>query len=417
MSKQEAIGLLKEKYLSHMKRSPEVFVGIELEFPIVEVHGKKTDINVTKKLFRELALDVEFEVEKRDQENNPVQLIHKASKDRILFELSYNTIEFAFEKAKSIHQVDQRFKNHLKKIQPILQQYHHEIKGYGIHPQWKQNDNRPVQIERYQMLMAFLAMKGTGMDTHPYPDYGAFICGNQLQLDVNRENYLRVINAFNQIEAAKAYLFPNSEFPEASWNTKIARDLFWEKSLHGYFEENVGLYPKKYRCEDEFFENLVKTAIFTAVRGDKFYYFKPIRVQDYLDQNEIVAYTADGKGTVITPLKDDIKQHRSYQFQDLTSRGTVEFRSTCTQPLENTFAPIAFEVGLFNQLEKLEEYLENCKFLNTKERDLRKLRKKYSKIKLSKEEESKIQEFSHDLLTIARLGLIERGYGEEIYLN
>ena len=362
-------------------------------------------------------MDVEFEVEKRDQENNPVQLIHKASKDRILFELSYNTIEFAFEKAKSIHQIDQRFKNHLKKIQPILQQYHHEIKGYGIHPQWKQNDNRPVQIERYQMLMAFLAMKGTGMDTHPYPDYGAFICGNQLQLDVNRENYLRVINAFNQIEAAKAYLFPNSEFPEASWNTKIARDLFWEKSLHGYFEENVGLYPKKYRCEDEFFENLAKTAIFTAVRGTKFYYFKPIRVQDYLDQNEIVAYTADGKETVITPLKDDIKQHRSYQFQDLTSRGTVEFRSTCTQPLENTFAPIAFEIGLFNQLEKLEEYLENCKFLNTKERDLRKLRKKYSKIKLSKEEESKIQEFSHDLLTIARLGLIERGYGEEIYLN
>ena len=95
----------------------------------------------------------------------------------------------------------------------------------------------------------------------------------------------------------------------------------------------------------------------------------------------------------------------------------MEFRSTCTQPLENTFAPIAFEVGLFNQLEKLEEYLENCKFLNTKERDLRKLRKKYSKIKLSKEEEFKIQEFSHDLLTIARLGLIERGYGEEIYLN
>ena len=59
MSKQEAIGLLKEKYLSHMKRSPEVFVGIELEFPIVEVHGKKTDIHVTKNLFRELALDSE----------------------------------------------------------------------------------------------------------------------------------------------------------------------------------------------------------------------------------------------------------------------------------------------------------------------------------------------------------------------
>ncbi len=33
-----------------------------------------------------------------------------------------------------------------------------------------------------------------------------------LQLDISRFNYLRVINAFTQIEAAKAYLFANSEF-------------------------------------------------------------------------------------------------------------------------------------------------------------------------------------------------------------
>ena len=33
--------------------------------------------------------------------------------------------------------------------------------------------------------------------------------------------------------------------------------------------------------------------------------------------------------------------HRSYQFQDLTTRGTVEFRSVCTQPFSATFAPAA----------------------------------------------------------------------------
>ena len=416
MTKQQTIKLLKEKYLSNMKEASELFVGVELEFPIVEIHGNKTNIEVTKNLFRTLANLLDFEVEKMDDDQNPIQLVHCPSKDRILFELSYNTIEFAFEKAHSIDEVAERFEAYLKIIQPILQEDHHEIQGHGIHPQWQENDNSPVKIERYKMLMAVLAMNGTGMKTHSYPSYGAFICGNQVQLDVRRDNYLRIINAFNKIEAAKAYLFSNSEFSAEAWDTKIARDIFWEESLHGYYKENVGIYPKDYQSEEEFFNNLARTAIFTATREGKSYYFKPIRVEDYLDQKEITAYTADGNEKIINPVKEDLKQHRSYQFQDLTARGTVEFRSVCTQPLETTFAPIAFELGLFVQLEKLENYLEDCSFFKNEEQDYRKLRKKYSKKILSKEEKEAIQSFSKDLLDIAEAGLMKRGYKEEKFL-
>lgn len=416
MTKQQAIKLLKEKYLSNMKEDSELFVGVELEFPIVETNGNKTNIEVTKNLFRTLANLSDFEVEKRDDDQNPIQLVHCSSKDRILFELSYNTIEFAFERAHSIDEVAKRFEAYLKIIQPILQENNHEIQGHGIHPLWKENDNSPVKIERYKMLMAFLAMNGTGMKTHPYPSYGAFICGNQVQLDVRRDNYIRIINAFNKIEAAKAYLFSNSEFPSEAWDTKIARDIFWEESLHGYYRENVGIFPKDYQSEEEFFNNLARTAIFTVTREGKSYYFKPIRVEDYLDQKEIIAYTTDGKEKNINPVKEDLKQHRSYQFQDLTSRGTVEFRSVCTQPLETTFAPIAFELGLFVQLEKLENYLEHCSFLKNEKQDYRNLRKKYSKKILSKKEKEKIKTFSKELLEISKSGLLERGYEEEKYL-
>ena len=416
MTKQQAIKLLKEKYLSNMKKDSELFVGVELEFPIVETNGNKTNIEVTKNLFRTLANLSDFEVEKRDDDQNPIQLVYCSSKDRILFELSYNTIEFAFERAHSIDEVAKRFEAYLKIIQPILQENNHEIQGHGIHPLWKENDNSPVKIERYKMLMAFLAMNGTGMKTHPYPSYGAFICGNQVQLDVRRDNYIRIINAFNKIEAAKAYLFSNSEFSSEAWDTKIARDIFWEESLHGYYRENVGIFPKDYQSEEEFFNNLARTAIFTVTREGKSYYFKPIRVEDYLDQKEIIAYTTDGKEKNINPVKEDLKQHRSYQFQDLTARGTVEFRSVCTQPLETTFAPIAFELGLFVQLEKLENYLEHCSFLKNEKQDYRNLRKKYSKKILSKKEKEKIKTFSKELLEISKSGLLERGYEEEKYL-
>ena len=416
MTKQQAIKLLKEKYLSNMKEDSELFVGVELEFPIVEINGNKTNIEVTKNLFRTLANLSDFEVEKIDDDQNPIQLVHCSSKDRILFELSYNTIEFAFERAHSINEVAKRFEAYLEIIQPILQENNHEIQGHGIHPLWKENDNSPVKIERYKMLMAFLAMNGTGMKTHSYPSYGAFICGNQVQLDVRRDNFIRIINAFNKIEAAKAYLFSNSEFSAEVWDTKIARDIFWEESLHGYYKENVGIYPKEYQSEEEFFNNLARTAIFTATREGKSYYFKPIRVEDYLDQKEITAYTADGNEKIINPVKEDLKQHRSYQFQDLTARGTVEFRSVCTQPLETTFAPIAFELGLFVELEKLESYLEDSSFFKNEEQDYRKLRKKYSKKILNKKEKEAIQSFSKDLLDIAKAGLMKRGYKEEKFL-
>ena len=66
MTKQQAIKLLKEKYLSNMKEDSELFVGVELEFPIVEIHGNKTNIEVTKNLFRTLANLLDFEVEKMD---------------------------------------------------------------------------------------------------------------------------------------------------------------------------------------------------------------------------------------------------------------------------------------------------------------------------------------------------------------
>ena len=64
MTKQQAIKLLKEKYLSNMKEDSKLFVGVELEFPIVETNGNKTNIEVTKNLFRTLANLSDFEVEK-----------------------------------------------------------------------------------------------------------------------------------------------------------------------------------------------------------------------------------------------------------------------------------------------------------------------------------------------------------------
>ena len=410
--------LLAKRYLVTLKDNPEQYIGVELEFPIVNTMGNKTDVLVTKALFKYLQEVDEFKAIKLDDDGKPVQLQHKRNKDQIVFELSYNTIEFAFEKTKTIQEVESRFHHYLGIIQPFLRERQHQIEGSGIHPYWRINDNQPVKIDRYKMLIRFLQLSGQEPNNrfHHYPDYGTFICGNQVQLDVSRSNYLEIINAMNKVEPAKAYLFANSIFDGENWNTKISRDIFWEDSMHGYYQENVGVNPKAFINEQEFLEYLAKTALFYVYREDEILYFEPIRVEDYLAKEKIVAYHLDGTRQEIKPQEEDIKNHRSYHFQDLTTRGTIEYRSVCTQPLNKTFAPIAFHVGLHHNIKELGEYLaQNIVFDFSKENP-KQLRRQYSKKNLTESELEKIKQYSLDLLKISRRGLIDRGNNEEEYL-
>ena len=410
--------LLKQRYYEPIKEQPELFVGIELEYPVVNLSGNATDVSLTKQLLVYLLDNFDFQADKYDSDNNPIQLIDKASGDMILFEVSYNTIEFAFAKAERISEVEERLDTYLGIIQPYLQNDNHELQGWGVNPNWAKNDNRPVKSPRYEMLMDFLELSKAKNDPffHDYPEYGSFICGSQVQLDVSKTSYLRVLNAFNQIEGPKAVLLANSEFWGSDWDLALSRDVFWENSMHGVFKENAGVFPKVFKSEDDYFSYLSETAIFTAKRGDETYYFEPIRAKDYLSTPSVKARSIHGEVVTIEPSEEDFKTHRSYQFQDLTTRGTVEFRSVCTQPFSATFAPAAFHLGLLVNLETLESILKDTSLFEVFDYDYLRIRCLFSKKEISKDDFKLILPLTEALLTCAEDGLKNRGFGEEVYL-
>ena len=110
------------------------------------------------------------------------------------------------------------------------------------------------------------------------------------------------------MEPAKAYLFANSIFDGEDWDTKISRDIFWEDSMHGFYQENVGVNPKAFINEQDFLEYLAKTALFYVYREDEILYFEPIRVENYLAKEKIVAYRLDGTRQEIKPQEEDLKK-------------------------------------------------------------------------------------------------------------
>ena len=410
--------LLKQRYYLPIKEQPGLFVGIELEYPVVNLSGNATDVSLTKQLLIYLIENFGFKADKFDSDNNPIQLIEQASGDMILFEVSYNTIEFAFAKASRIAEVEERLDTYLSMIQPYLRNHNHELQGWGVNPNWAKNDNSPVKSPRYEMLMDFLELSKAKNNPffHNYPEYGSFICGSQVQLDVSKISYLRVLNTFNQIEGPKAVLFANSEFWGSDWDLAISRDVFWENSMHGVFEENAGVFPRVFKNEDDYFSYLSETAIFTAKRAEETYYFEPIRAKEYLNKSAIQAWSIHGKEVSIKPSEDDFKTHRSYQFQDLTTRGTIEFRSVCTQPFSATFAPAAFHLGLLVNLESLENILNDSPFFEAFDFDYPRIRRLFSKKLIAKANLKLILPLTEALLVCAEDGLKLRGFGEEIYL-
>lgn len=410
--------LLKQRYYLPIKEQPELFVGIELEYPVVNLSGNATDVSLTKQLLIYLIDNFDFKADKFDSDNNPIQLIEQASGDMILFEVSYNTIEFAFAKASRIAEVEERLDTYLSIIQPYLRNHNHELQGWGVNPNWAKNDNSPVKSPRYEMLMDFLELSKAKNNPffHNYPEYGSFICGSQVQLDVSKVSYLRVLNAFNQIEGPKAVLFANSEFWDSDWDLAISRDVFWENSMHGVFEENAGIFPRVFKNEDDYFSYLSETAIFTAKRAEETYYFEPIRAKDYLNKPAITAWSIHGKEVTIKPSEEDFTTHQSYQFQDLTTRGTIEFRSVCTQPFSATFAPAAFHLGLLVNLERLEKILKDSPFFEAFDFDYPRIRRLFSKKLIAKADLKLILPLTEALLVCAEDGLKSRGFGEEIYL-
>ena len=389
----KASELLKKRYIYSLKEKTDLLIGIELELPLVSKKGK-TDSKVTLGLLKYLSKDPNYLVLELDRYGNVIALKHVENDDMILFEVSDANLEFAFSPEENIHVISERFETYKKVINAYLNQYDHYIGEAGIHPNWQKNTNLPIAKDRYEMLIDYLKLGETHDQLHSYYNYGSFICGSQVQIDVTRSNYLSVINAFNQIEAAKAYLFANSKFKGENWDTSIARDIFWEQSMHGLLEKNVGLPAEKYKDEAEFLDALTQTAMYTVVRDKSHFYFEPVTVAEYFKLDKILAKDTKGKEREIHPKNGDIDFHRSYLYQSLTTRSTVEFRSVCAQPFDRTFAPAAFHLGLMVNLEKMEDYLKSCTFFDIYGHNYKKLRRAFSQLNITEKMAYDVKEFA-----------------------
>ncbi|MBR3085051.1 MAG: glutamylcysteine synthetase [Kiritimatiellae bacterium] len=420
---------LEKRFLGSLRRPPTSRAGIELELPVYNLEpGAATDFASVHDAVGEFLSRFPFTETTRDDSGAIYRAADPATRDELSFDCSFNTLELSFGPDESILETKARFDRYYPALQSALGARGHALTGMGINPHWREIRPEPILNGRYRMLLHHLksyTKYGGAPRFHDHPDFGLFSCASQVQLDVDESNVVPAINAFNSLEPFKAVLFSNSPFDfgaaAGGWSL-CGRDRLWSRSLHGINPHNCGMFGIELRSIDDLIGYLETTSLYCVERDGKYLNFTPLPLCEYVRRRRIDAEYWDSaagayRNFTFAPSPDDVAWLRPFKFEDLTARGTLEFRSVCEQPVRDAFAPAAFHAGLMARLPELARLLAEDTSLyghgfgSAELRDLMVRRKRPSFI-----DESALREQLHRILDIAEDGLAKRGFGEEALL-
>lgn len=412
-----------ERYIKPTRRNRTNLVGLEFEFPIVNCKKIPVSFSVVHDMTELFVQEFSFSDISRDDDEYIYLAVEPITGDGISFDCSYNTLEFSFGADSDMNRLYDRFVTYYSYIQNRLNRHDHTLTGMGINPHHAINDNVPVVSERYRMLLHHLSSYekyGNVIPFHKYPNFGLFSCASQIQMDVEEKNLVETLNTFTKLEPLKALLFSNSVWGEQG-EILCSRDQFWRNSLHGINRHNVDMYGLEFESVDEIVCYIESMSLYCVEREGKYINFTPVPLAEYFSLETVVGEYFDGNAyqkIALHPELSDLQYLRSFKFEDLTFRGTIEFRSVCEQPVSEIMSTGAFHAGLLESLHALTERLNQDHVIYHRGYNASELRRMFVKRQLPAIFDWKqVSELLFDILELSELGLKNRGYGEEKFLR
>ena len=414
--------LIYNKYIKPTERPKKEFAGIEFELPIVNLQKKPVDFTLIHELTDRFIAQFGFTDIHRDDNGDIYNCVEPETGDCLSYDCSFNTLEFSFGIDEDLGVIDGRFRTYYAFIQDYLLAHHHTLTGMGLNPYRHFNNNVPIANGRYRMLLHHLESYPKYPRTivfHDRPNFGLFSCASQVQLDAQKDTLVDTLNTFTKLEPIKALLFANSPWEDFL----CARDYFWKHSMHGVNPHNVDIYDKELHSVDEVVAYIRTMSLYCVERGDKYINFAPTPLESYFTKDEVTGEYYDNnegvyKRITFTPEWDDLQYLRSFKFDDVTFRGTIEFRSACEQPVRDIMTVAALQTGLIEVLPELDERLDKAPFLYEQGYSHLELRELLVKRELPDFlRERDLELLLGDVIDLAAEGLRKRGRGEEKYVQ
>ena len=409
-----------EKYIRPIQRPRRLYAGVEFELPIVNLDRKPVDFTVVHTLTDAFITEFRFDEIHRDDDGFIYSTLNSANGDGLSYDCSYNTLEFSFGIEKDLNVIHQRFVQYYTFIQAFLSQYHHTLTGMGVNPYHEINNNIPISNGRYRMLLHHLQSYpkyGDAIHFHHTPNFGLFCAASQVQLDAQEDTVIDTLNAFVKLEPIKALLFANSPYG----GLLCSRDHFWKHSLHGLNPHNVDTYKTELHSVEELIAYIRSMSLYCLERDGKYINFAPTPLEQYFASESITGEYLDGRqdeSITFVPSLEDLAYLRSFKFEDLTYRGTIEFRSVCEQPVSEIMAPAVFHAGLMEMVPELTALLDADESIYQQGYSPSELRDLFTRRELPAFlDRGAASALLTQVLDLAKAGLQKRGMGEGHFLE
>lgn len=415
--------IIQNRFIAPLHRPRRDLVGIEFEFPVVHLGNRPADIDLLQEMTVAFIETFQFQHYETDDDGRIFHAQKDENGDSLSYDCSFNTLEFSFGTESDMNIVYRRFQKYFSFIENYLLPHDHLLTGLGINPNYQYNRNIPIENGRYRMLFHHLSSYPDYPEKvcHAYPNFGMFSCASQVQLDVDDTNVLLALNTFSKLEPFNSLLFANSYFKDSLHRFYCSRDYFWNDSMQGYNSHNVGMCETDLHSEEELVNYMAGESMYCLERDGKYINFAPTVIRNYFEKDSIRGEYWDGakyRKIIFSPRPEDIAWHRSYKFEDLTFRGTIEFRSCCEQPVGEVMTVAAYFAGLMETLPELAGLLGHDSSLYRRGYNAAELRQIINAGGVPDFADRKdLTKSLLSILDLARVGLTRRGYGEEHFLE
>lgn len=403
-----------EYFIKPFSKKNNEYVGMELEFPIINLKQPLPDPQISQKILFMFMDKMGFIVDQSDFNNQPVRIINKIG-DAISFEGTLNTLEFSMAAAVNLQEIRARFNVLFNFAQQFLLSHNHILSGLGLHPYYDVIDIKPLESGRQYVLSMLLSKDSDG--------FGVWTTSSvQTHLNVTQHDLVDILNLLTLLSFISAKLFSNSAYLSGK-NANKYKVLCCRDYCYRHFGSlgkttNTGGYSKRFNNLEDLVLDLETRSMCRVFRENTGHiFFEPTILKDFFCTPKISGCTTNKNGTTkeccFTPTFADLNSFRSYNIVEPRPYGTIEVRGDCIQPLSTTFAPTAFYIGILQNWHEIAALLAPFKGFNPME-----LRKQVINRQLPGNITKK--QFSHlitQTLSIAEAGLIMRGFREEEFIQ
>lgn len=372
-------------------------------FNNVQIDSKKLVLNLLQHLKERYG----FYDDKTGQDGCLIRVKNEIG-DGISADYRYEIIEFAMQKDLNLNNIANRFFKYFHIVQDYFLQHGCLLTGMGTNLTAGATCINHT-TDAYCSALNEYIRKYT---SYKNPDY--FLTNMQsiqthLDIPIKNKNgekiLLDAINLFNKLDFVRGILFSNS-LPNSSsapsnflypTDTLCARDFNWLNTQL----PDTGCVDEKFETIEQLTNYVTNLKVYLRKCGDKYHSFKATSIAEYFSRPNQV--------------DDVLSVFRYFENVVLNLYTTLEIRGDCIQPLEDTFAPTAFNLGISRKVEEAsditEQFFKDNKitFTNSVLRSMA-----VNDIKIVDDDIMKL--YLQNLYELAKSALKERWFGEEQHL-